>query len=1063
MAVNNIFGASSIDDLADNVLSGVDDFMLTVEKMQKRKVASNVQLVVQALKKIESDLQDKYDGVTTVIEKRISTIKDGRDGINGRDGRDGKDGRPGKDGMPGMRGKDGAPGQDGADGMDGVSVTDARIDFDGSLIIVLSSGREINVGEVVTPDLAERIKVITNGGGTSQGVLDTLASLQAQINLLSSALVYAGTWNASTNTPTLASGVGTANTFYIVSVAGTTTLNGISNWGVGDWAIFNGTVWQRVEGGAEGNFTNLSVSGTTTLSGGTANGVMYLNGSKVVTTGSALAFDGTNLALGGSSPSTSSGYSKMRMNGSTGSLLELTSNGTQVLLIQADGAAAGAKIVTAFNGSSPPLILGVNNLTEVLLTNDGMGLGTGITAVTSGYKLDVQAAKALTLLKSTTGTNEVFHRINNTGGNFTLGIDSAGGAQTGTGYASYLWSTANTPLVLGTNNAAVATFSAAGNLTLNTGTFTYSAGTANGVAYLNGSKVLTTGSALTFDGNTLTVGAGAQTGYRLQSYVSSGNDGISILNGANGAGDFAALSFVHAGNQKAVMYTNSDNLTINASAGAAIFQIATTEAMRLTSTGLGIGTSSPALKLDVNGSAKFAGSYVSFNDNGYIRTDAANILRFQPGSGGYQFRNAGNSDNLAVLDSSGNLGIGTSSPGAKLDVNGGANSEMRLTTSGSGYLQIGQFTNGAFIGTSSTDPTAGILRLGTGGTTRATLDSSGNLGLGVTPSAWSQGRAIEMLNPGHGLWNGSGSPASTYVLANAYFNSGFKYGGTGQASHYYQYLGQHIWSTAASGTAGNAITFTQAMTLDASGNLALGKTSASFRADVEGDFRFGNLAVGTLNGYFGCANTGSITLNFGGTTTPNKGRIFYSDNSDLFAFYTNSTERARIGSNGKFCVNTTDTTGFPGFLLVQQATSADEAISVWNSATSGDNNLVKFYTDGGAGRGSITYNRAGGLVAYNTTSDYRAKDIIGPVANAGATIDALKVYEGQMKGATQSRPMLVAHEAQAVTPYAVTGDKDAVNDRGDPIFQQMDVSSLVPLLIAEIQSLRQRVAQLEGA
>jgi hypothetical protein len=118
--------------------------------------------------------------------------------------------------------------------------------------------------------LAEQIKVITNGGGTSQGVLDTLTSLQDQIDLISSALVYKGTWNASTNTPTLASGVGTANTFYIVSVAGSTTLNGVSNWGVGDWATFNGTIWQRVEGGAAGNFTELSVSGVATFSAGTA-------------------------------------------------------------------------------------------------------------------------------------------------------------------------------------------------------------------------------------------------------------------------------------------------------------------------------------------------------------------------------------------------------------------------------------------------------------------------------------------------------------------------------------------------------------------------------------------------------------------------------------------------------------------------------------------------------------------------------------------------------------------------------------------------------------------------
>jgi hypothetical protein len=65
---------------------------------------------------------------------------------------------------------------------------------------------------------------------------------------------------------------------------------------VGDWATFNGTAWQRVEGGAAGNFTDLTASGAVTLSGGTANGVAYLNGSKVLTSGSALTFDGTTLS-----------------------------------------------------------------------------------------------------------------------------------------------------------------------------------------------------------------------------------------------------------------------------------------------------------------------------------------------------------------------------------------------------------------------------------------------------------------------------------------------------------------------------------------------------------------------------------------------------------------------------------------------------------------------------------------------------------------------------------------------------------------------------------------------
>jgi hypothetical protein len=171
----------------------------------------------------------------------------------------------------------------------------------------LSSGIELNVGEVVAPDLAERIKVITNGGGTSQSVLDTLASLQTQItNLIPSqtgnsgkflttngsalswasvagGLTYQGTWNASTNTPTLTSSVGTNGYYYIVATAGSTNLNGITDWQIGDWLMFNGSVWQKIDQsntvtsvngqtGAVSVGTVTSVSGTTgriTSTGGT--------------------------------------------------------------------------------------------------------------------------------------------------------------------------------------------------------------------------------------------------------------------------------------------------------------------------------------------------------------------------------------------------------------------------------------------------------------------------------------------------------------------------------------------------------------------------------------------------------------------------------------------------------------------------------------------------------------------------------------------------------------------------------------------------------------------------
>jgi hypothetical protein len=81
------------------------------------------------------------------------------------------------------------------------------------------------------------------------------------------ALNYKGTWDANANSPALASSVGTKGDYYVVGTAGATSLNGISNWGIGDWAAFNGSVWQRVEGGANLNGVDLTVSGTSTLSG----------------------------------------------------------------------------------------------------------------------------------------------------------------------------------------------------------------------------------------------------------------------------------------------------------------------------------------------------------------------------------------------------------------------------------------------------------------------------------------------------------------------------------------------------------------------------------------------------------------------------------------------------------------------------------------------------------------------------------------------------------------------------------------------------------------------------
>jgi len=235
------------------VLESVRATLQEARGKQKQRVSENVGLVVDALKKIESDIRAKYDDLGNKITTRVNSIRDGRDGANGSDGRDGLDGRPGRDGAQGPAGPAGRDGVNGVDGVDGVSVTDARIDFDGSLIISLSNGREINVGEVVAADVAEKIRVLTYGGNSGGGT---------------SGLNYKGTWNASTNTPTLTSSVGTNGDYYIVSVAGTTNLNGITDWQPGDWVIFNGTVWQKIDQSWATAGVNNNITAMTGITGG---------------------------------------------------------------------------------------------------------------------------------------------------------------------------------------------------------------------------------------------------------------------------------------------------------------------------------------------------------------------------------------------------------------------------------------------------------------------------------------------------------------------------------------------------------------------------------------------------------------------------------------------------------------------------------------------------------------------------------------------------------------------------------------------------------------------------
>jgi len=164
-------------------------------------------------------------------------------------------------------------------------------------------------------------------------------------------------------------------------------------------------------------------------------------------------------------------------------------------------------------------------------------------------------------------------------------------------------------------------------------------------------------------------------------------------------------------------------------------------------------------------------------------------------------------------------------------------------------------------GIKSTGGNDGVLLLQTttaGGsaTTAVTVDNAQNVGVGVTPSAWPSGQgAMQLKNGGLSAWALGG--VNGYIYSNAYYDgSNNRYINNGFANSYAinNANGIHAWFNAASGTAGNAITFTQAMTLDASGNLLVGTTSGSSNTIQHPTQTQGNVNLSLTNGgqFFVC-------------------------------------------------------------------------------------------------------------------------------------------------------------------------------------------------------------------
>ena len=179
------------------------------------------------------------------------------------------------------------------------------------------------------------------------------------------------------------------------------------------------------------------------------------------------------------------------------------------------------------------------------------------------------------------------------------------------------------------------------------------------------------------------------------------------------------------------------------------------------------------------------------------------------------------------------------------------------------------------------NPNGGYQEWQTSGTGVMRLDSSGNLGLGVTPSAWITSSKAFQLNTRAALFGDT--TLGTNLTDNLYLVAGpsFKYLTTAAGTVYLQSGGQHQWYNTPSGTAGTTATVTQAMTLDASGNLGVGTTSPSRRLSLDG-----GAATQTWTGYQQ-AGTEKFVVGLDASGNPS----LYGTQSAPMIFYTNNTEQ----------------------------------------------------------------------------------------------------------------------------------------------------------------------------